>query len=468
MPTRPQSSRWMLGAMSLALLLFIGWLAFNRPITSTLPDGTTFELSYLNIALTNEVVHGTILGRVLERWIPANGWSVGKYPLVRPQRLTLHNRGRSDLLVAAIKLRPGSPRLKNLLLPLPHQPMRFQIIGDDGYGYANDYASFQVYPDGVFAHVVAPNFPRDSAQLRLRLEERHPEAPTGWREIAMLSAPNPKPGKAEAWTVDQGRRIRLADGIEMELGELTIFTNTPYPREPWVNSAMLPVRFSVDGRLAINWGLHSASISDALGNHESSALSSYWSNGWVWHPIERPLSPHVPWRFDAQVARTTGFPETNLFTVAMMDGVNSLSTNLGGVAVSVTLGRHDQLTIELMERPADQRLDLIAARLPDWLMFGQDGHAFSQHRFSKSLGMRSIIVHDETYRSRSTIGVWPDSGNALETGLERDLTKNYPAKHHIDLRPSSIEVAIAIHSNYPVQFTLQPKLDSAPPANPKP
>ncbi len=462
MTTRPRRSRWKLGAFSLALLLFVGWMAIHRPITTSLPDGTTFELNYLNVALTNEVVHGTFLGRVLESWIPATGWSVGKYPLVRPQRLTLHNQGRSDLLVAVIKLRPGSPRVKNLLLPLPHQPMHFQIIGDDGYGYVNGYARFEVYSDGLFAHVVTPNFPRDSAKLRFRLEERHPEAPTGWREIATVIAPNPKPAKTEAWTVDQGRRIRLADGIEMELGELTISTNTPYPQEPWVNSAMLPVRFWKDGQTATNWGLHSASIRDALGNHESTTLSSYWSNGWVWHPIERPLSPHVPWRFDAQVARTKDFPETNLFTFAMMNGVNPLSTNLGGVAVSVSLGRLDKLTIELTERPADQCLSLVAARLPSWLMFGRVGHAFSQHHFSTTIGMPSVVIFVETFRSNRTIGVWPHS----ESELEPDSTVPFEPWVTTNLWPDSVEAIIAIHPNYPVQFTLQPRLDSAQPGSP--
>jgi len=456
----------MLGALSLALLLFAGWLVINRPSTATLPDGTTFELSYLNVALTNEVVHGTFPGRVLESWIPATGWKVGKYYLMRPQRLSLHNQGRSDLLVAAIKLRPGSPRVKNLLLPLPHQPLRFQIIGDDGYGYVEGFASFQVYDDGVFAHIATPRFPRNSAKLQFRLEERHPEAPTGWREIATLSARNPKPTLPESWPIGANQRIRFGDGIEMELGELTISTNAPDSQQPWVNGAMLPVRFSVGGKLAINWGLHSASIRDALGNLEATSLSSYWSNGWVWHPIERPLSPHVPWRFDAQVARTKDFPETNLFTFTM-PGLNSVSTNFGGVAVSINLGRLDELTMELTERPANQRLSLVAARLPEALRFDQAGQVSSQHRFSKALGMLSYVIFDDPDRSNSTIGVWPHSKNARETERERDVTKGDQSTQLTNRWTHSVEAIIAIHPNYPVQFTLQPKLDSPPPTNPE-
>jgi hypothetical protein len=69
----------MVAATLLALLLLLGWAAFNRPVTTSLADGTTFELASVNVALTNTLVRGTFLGRLAEKWIPANGWKVGNF-----------------------------------------------------------------------------------------------------------------------------------------------------------------------------------------------------------------------------------------------------------------------------------------------------------------------------------------------------------------------------------------------------
>ena len=438
MTVQPRGSRWALGATFLALLLFVGWIAVNRPPTASMAGGTTFEIAYLEVAPTNIVVRGTFLGRVAERWIPANGWKFGKYEVRRPQRLTFQNHGRSELLVAAIKLRPGSPREKQLLLPSADEPLRFQIVGDDGFGYGEGYAEFRTFPDGVFAHVVTPRFPRDSAMLRFRLEERHSEEPTGWREIATLTAPNPKPTTPQTWSIEPSQRIRLGDDLVVELGELTISTNVPDPKQPRANLALLPVRFSIGGKPAINWRLHSASIHDALGNHLATDFSSYWSNGWVWHPIERPLSPHVPWRFDAHVARFADFPETNLYTFRL-NAVKSVLTNFDGVATAISFGGLDVLKVELTNQPPDRRLSLVSAKLLNGTTFDPSVGEFSQHRISKSLMGPGLIIYSKTNPNPPiSFSAWPHS----------------------------VVATIAIHRNYPVQFTIQPTFQAAPPAGP--
>ena len=437
MTVQPRGSRWALGAIFLALILFVSWIAFNRPATASMSDGTTFEIAYLDVAPTNVVVRGTFLGQVAERWIPAGGWKFGKYQVRRPQRLTFQNQGRSDLLVVAIKLRPGSPREKNLLLPSRDLSLRFQIIGDDGFGYVEGYAEFRTFPDGVFAHVVTPRFPRDSAMLRFRLEERHPEEPTGWREIATLTASNPKPTTPQALSVEPSRRIRLANDLEIELGQLTISTNAPDPKQLWVNSAMLPVRFWVGGRLENKWGLQSGTIHDALGNIDAATFNSFSSNGWVWHPIERPLNPHVPWRFDAHVARFGDFPETNLFTYVLNHG-RSLSTNCNGVATTVSFAGQDLLTVDLPERSPAFRLSVISARHLNGNELDREHSAMNQHHFRASFPARGgMIVLDGT-----------NDASAFYSG------------------PHSVEVTFAVHPNYPIQFTIQPILKSGAPAGP--
>lgn len=460
MATRPRSSQWMLGAFLLALLLFVGWLTFNRPITASLPDGTTFELSYLRVAPTNEVVRGTFLGRAMEGWIPPNGWKVWKFEVKRPQRLTFHNQGRSDLLVAAIKLRPGSPREKSLLLPLPNRPLRFQIIGDDGFGYVEGFTHFESYPDGIFAHIVTPRFPRDSVRLRFRLEERDAETPSGWRELVTMTVANPQRATAEAWPVDQGGRISLGDGLELELGELTISTNASFVEPPWVHRARLPVRFWVGGRVETNWSLRSASIRDALGNHETTHLNPQSGDGWVWHSIERPLGLQVPWRFEAQVARTTNFPETNLFTFEVNYG-KPFSTNCAGVRTSLSFSGVDLLSVKLTDRPAHARLSVISAQ---WRITGaemvRENGAHDQHHFK--LSPPKPGRHEPVNLTGLPATTVPPSGSFVVLG-ERNAA-DLPVK----FGPHAVKVTVAIHPNYSVQFTIQPRLDSGPPATPPP
>jgi hypothetical protein len=50
--------------------------------------------------------------------------------------------------------------------------------------------------------------------------------------------------------------------------------------------------------------------------------------------------------------------------------------------------------------------------------------------------------------------------------MDPDSTEHFQAIQTYNHGPRSIEAIIAIHPNYPVQFTLQPRLNSAPPANP--
>jgi hypothetical protein len=426
----------MVAATLLALLLLLGWAAYNRPVTTSLADGTTFELASVNVALTNTLVRGTFLGRLAEKWIPANGWRVGNYQVYRPQRLVLHNKNRSDLLVAAIKLRPGSPRVKNLLNPLPHRPLRFQIIGDDGYGYVEGYANFRVYPDGIFAHVVTPSFPRESQKLRFRLEELH--GPEGWQELATLITPNPKPAAREEWPVTPGQRLRISDDLEMELGELRLHLTNSVPNSVWVNPSTMRVRFWSGGQIDTNWCLQfPTELQDDVGNLDMLGLLPVHTNGWMEHGIPRSLSPRAVWRFKSQVARLNGFPVTNLFTFQLNRG-ESFTTNWIGLPVAVSFSGLDEvLAVRLTEKPPNHRLSLVSARTPGGKELVIPANSSNQHQFSGALVAPAIAALTGHYEMVPT----PTRG-----------------------WPHAVEVTIAIHRNYPVQFTIQPKLVSIPPA----
>lgn len=49
MTVQPRGSRWALGAIFLALILFVSWIAFNRPATASMSDGTSTENRFFRL-----------------------------------------------------------------------------------------------------------------------------------------------------------------------------------------------------------------------------------------------------------------------------------------------------------------------------------------------------------------------------------------------------------------------------------
>ena len=390
--------------------------------TRTSPDGSRLVLSDVRIGQTNVYLHGTLLSKSIGRFAPSNGWSIGDITVARPTQVPVHGWSGTEILSAQLKVYPASGRGDDFLKPPFYRKFRLLLIGDDGFSFVQEFYQpyeFKRYSDGIYGYVHARKWPRTSREIRIRLEERLTESRRDFRELATFTVTNPRLVEPESWTASKSFHTNLLGNIHMEVGEIVVRSEPPNPRDIWEHTAELPVRFKSNGQMLTNWGIHYGPMQDATGNPELFTFGStlVLTNDWSVYRIFRELNPMHPWRFEVNVALTADFPETNLFTFdAPSTRRPTFSTNFAGVPVTIGYIRDHTFQVELPSRPPDLRLTLIEAR------DDQGNHltagSWGQHRFSTQFALR------------------------------------------VGQREWNVRATIAIHPNYPVEFTLQPRYES--------
>jgi len=391
--------------------------------THTLADGSRLVLSDVRVGRTNVYLHGSFLSKSIGRFVPSNGLSIAKINIARPIKVTVNAWGDSNgVLSARFQHFPVSGRADAFLRAPFHRRFRLLVTGDDGFSYVHEFHqryAFQQYDDGIYGYLHAQAWPRTSKKLRIRLEERSGASSRGFREVATFVVKNPRRVEAEHWPVTQPFRTNLPGNVDVEVGELVVRDGAIHPNDIWEHTAELPVRFTINGRVLTNWGIHYGPIQDATGNRESFTFSKSETNGWTVYHIFRVLDPRYPWRFDVNFALDSSYPETNLFDFDAPWPMNGkISTNLAGVPVTIGYVNTDMLAVDLPGKPPHLRVSFVNAadeygrNLAEWT------GSWSQHRFSKLLSVRK--------------------------------------EKHVDVRAT-----IAIHQNYPASFTLQPRYEKA-------
>jgi hypothetical protein len=296
------------------------------------------------------------------------------------------------------------------------------VVADDGFSYVHEFHQpyeFKKYPDGIYGYLHAQTWPRTSRRLSIRLEERSAASNRDFREVATFVVKNPRRVEAERWPVTQPFRTNLPGNVDVEVGELAVRAGTIHPHDIWENTAELPVRFTREGQVLTNWGIHYGPINDATGNRESFTSSKFVTNGWNVYRIFRLLDPKVPWRFDVNFALDSNYPEPHLFDFDAPWPMNwTISTNFAGVPVTIGYVNTDMLAVELPGKPPHLRVSFVNAvdeygrNLAEW------SGSWNQHSFWKMLSVRS--------------------------------------QKHVNVRAT-----IAIHSNYSASFILQPRFEKA-------
>jgi len=373
--------------------------------------------SNLKTGRTNVYTHGTWLSQTLGRFAPASGINIAGFKLEQPTRVTYTAPEGSESLTARLRLLPGSPRENTLVSPPFHRKFRLLIPSDDDFAFVREFDGFQQLTDGLCAYVSPSSFPRDSRLLRFRLEERDTSESRDWREVATFVVKNPKVARIEPWRTERHPRLKLADDLELAVGELIVRHEPINPTDIWEYSGLLPVRVIQNGQMRTNWGIHNGPIRDASGNFDQFTFSKVITNDWMVYRMFRPLDPTKAWRFQVNVALDSDYPATNLFSFTVpwpLTGV--IQTNLGGFPVGISFVNTEMLSVELTNKPPETRLTFVKAvddegnDLDDW------SGSWRQHSFWKSLKLS---------------------------------------------KPAQVRATIAIHRNYPVEFTLLPTYERA-------
>lgn len=289
----------------------------NNSSRQVLPDGTTLVLSGVRVARTNIYTHGSVLSKLLGRGIPSNGIAVAGFKLRRPRAVLMPTFEGSESLMAELWLAPGAARESALVSPPFYRKYRLLISGDDGYAFVNEFNGFKRFDDGLFAHIWAHSFPRDSRTLHFRLEERARADTREWSELATFVLENPKPSAVAPWKPDPAPRFNLPEDRELEIGEVTVRHEPIHPADIWEYTAGLPIRITRHGQSVTNWGILEGRVHDATGNRDSVPATKFITNGWMVHRMFHPADPAKPWKFHLHVGRDSDFPATNLFSFAV-------------------------------------------------------------------------------------------------------------------------------------------------------
>jgi hypothetical protein len=391
--------------------------------TFTLPDGSRFVLSKVRVGRTNVYLHGSFLSKSIGRFVPSNGLSIATFKIEPPKKVMVNAWSDSgDILSARLQFFPASGSPEKGSDEWFYREFRLLVIGDDGFSYVHEIQrqhELKIYPDGIYGYLRAATWPRTSSRITIRLEQRSSPSSRDFREVATFVVKNPQRVEAEQWPVTQQFRTNLPGNVDVELGELVVREAAIYPGDIWENTAELPVRFRSNGQVLTNWGVHYGPIKDASGNRDSFGAIKVFTNGWTVYRIFRVLDPKVPWRFDVHFALDSNYPQTNLFSFDAPWPMNGkISTNLAGVPVTIDYVNTDMLAVELPGKPPHLRLSFVKASDDEGRDFGSRGGSWSQHGFWKSLS----VGNQKTVNVRATV---------------------------------------AIHPNYPVSFTLQPRHQKA-------
>jgi hypothetical protein len=408
--------KWM--TLALLLVCLAAGLAFwpGNSSKQVLGDGTVLVLSGAAIGQTNIYTHGTFLSKTIGRFAPSNGVTVAGYKLQRPESVALTGSDGCEILSAQIHLLPGSPREGAFFAAPFHRRYRLLISGDNGVTFVKEFGGFKKEPDGLFSYIRAESFPRDSRRLHFRWEERDKPQGRDWREVATFVVKNPKPAPTESWKIEDSPRIKLSDGVEAQIGQLSISPEPIHRDDIWETTALLPVRVMDHGQIRANWGVHYGPMWDASGNHEAFTFGKVVTNDWMVYKIFRPLDPTKPWRFQVNFALDSDFPETNLFSFTVLCPMTgAMQTNLGGFPVKIDYAHQDFLEVELLTHPPDVRLSFVSAVDETGTQIQSAGGSWGQHNFWNYLRLST---------------------------------------------PVQVHVTVAISKNYGAEFILQPHYDT--------
>ena len=412
----------------IAVFCVVGLLLWRDTSSKqVLPDGTVLVLSGLKVGRTNVYSHGTGLSKALGRIAPSNAISVFGLKLQRPQVIQMPGPEGGELLTAELSVGPGSPRENAFISPPFYRKHRLLISGDDGdrFTFVKELSDFRRQVDGVFSLVWAWSYPRGSRRLHFRLEERQTNNTRDWRELATFVMKNPRPVRAEAWRPANLPRLKLADGLDVEVGELAVRHEPINAGDIWEYTAFLPVRVFRNGQVATNWGIQGGKMWDATGNYDSFSygFTRRVTNDWTMYRMHRPLDPRKVWKFQVGFAPDSDFPVTNLFSFSVPWPLSgAIQTNLGGSPIRIDFVNTDMLSVQLTNKPPHLRITFIKA------------------------------VDDEGTDLDSRAGSWGQHGFWKMLKLTRTATS----------RPVQVHATVAVHENYDAEFMLQPRYESQP------
>jgi len=327
----------------------------------------------------------------------------------------------------------GATPENGLVKPAFFQQFRAVVSGDDGWEYVDDLPPSRKSGNDYYLEFHANLFPHDSHLLRIRIQERgRKDLP--WSTLAEFTH-NQQPGKEETWEPEQTPASRRAEGMQINLGEVTALLGPYGPSVDIWNGTFeagivsIPWQLKRNGVLLTNWSLRDLIIRDSSGNADYIGNKGSVSNGWMVDRAWRSPDPREVWKMQANLTEDSGYEAANVFTVhipVLPDQKSSFETNLGGFPFRLAGDGNGTaagigITVELLltNRP-DLRLNFLCVQDTSGKdAFGGWAGDWGQFHFWKSVKM-------------------PQDG-------------------------AGVVATFAIGKNIPVEFVIKPRLVAPPP-----
>jgi hypothetical protein len=377
-------------------LLAMGWtiVAVLWPATpQRLADGSLVTLKQLKFGPTNEFTHGQALERMLGNVIPSNGLRIAKFQLQRPARVNFRNADVSSLSAQfqlsgpEIEAGRSSPVTSRKF----YRQFRMVILGEDGFPFVEEFERIQRYADGIYIYVNSTAFPRSSKMLRFQLQQ-HDDPLGPWRTVTEFMRKNPARAKDKVWSPEDFPVRRTADGIQFELGEVTVQPSHSNAWENfWQSTVTIPLRVTHGGVSLTNWSLHDLKAEDSSGNLLFLGVQKTANDDGIFCRTFRSVDPAKRWRLRAGLSPDSAYAATNLFTLQVPIPLAApFTTNVGGHPVQVGFVNTDMLSVDLLTNAPDLRLAFVGAWNEEGKSIAEHGGSWGQFRFWKMLSLPSL------------------------------------------------------------------------------
>jgi len=303
--------------------------AMERPaeaLEQSLDDGSLLVLNRVSFDGKGEFAHGNVSESTFGNAIPAEVMQASGSQLARATQTFESPQGKSQL-VAEFKLISSDAANHPLVKPAFYREFRCVIHGDSGIEYAQEFwpGKFQQYSDGYFGYIVANRFPRDSQWLWLRVERRERQDQGGpWKSAAEFKIKNGATSVIQPWVADPPGVAKGVEGLDFELGEITVGTQPYGPRDIWNHVVTVSFQVSSNGLVLTNWGTAYVRVEDASGNWDYNLAS------------HRSLDPRFVWKLEADFEPVSDYPVEATATVELPRASSTFTTNFLDLPVTIS------------------------------------------------------------------------------------------------------------------------------------
>lgn len=312
-----------------------------HPASLTLADGSILRLEGVTYG-TNDFVKGTILERVLERWLPPNGFGYSGFKLQHPRRYENSRRERDDFMTVWLS---ASDSKGTSVRRDWGRNLRVVAFKPGGTEYENSppnlHRSSQFSREQLLVLDLTA-FPRDGGKIGVRLLELNGRF--AWTNAGEFFVRSLARGRKTPWNEQTLPATNRSDGWDGVLAKLIVATGSASFASVSINSE-LHFRLEREAVPVRRWKLDNCIVTDPAGNFHRLVEKRSDLDGGKILTSRFALNPADVWRIEVEVLPDLIPPslEYHSFRVPADSNEHLFTNELG----TVVLARLDRSMLEM-------------------------------------------------------------------------------------------------------------------------